>query len=71
MIRELLNPEGVNGAPDVVDAEQRGGGAAPQAVPDPELTERPKRRSFGAEQKLAVLKEADACAEPGEVGANL
>jgi len=52
-------------------SEAAGGGAAPQAVPDPELTERPKRRSFTAEYKLAVLKQADACKKPGELGALL
>lgn len=46
-------------------------GAPPEAVPDPELTERPKRRSFSAEYKLKVLKQADACKEQGEVGALL
>jgi transposase-like protein len=52
-------------------SEAAGGGAPPEAVPDPELTERPKRRSFSAEYKLKVLKEADACKESGEVGALL
>lgn len=44
--------------------------AAP-SVPDPELVERAKRRSFTAEHKLRVLAEADACTKPGEVGALL
>ena len=52
-------------------SEAAGGGAPPEAVPDPELTERPKRRSFSAEYKLKVLKQADACKEQGEVGALL
>ncbi len=52
-------------------SEAAGGDAAPQAAPDPELTERPKRRSFSAEYKLKVLKEADACRKPGELGALL
>jgi transposase-like protein len=39
--------------------------------PDPEVPERPKRRQFSAEYKLAVLKEADAATEPGEIGALL
>jgi transposase len=39
------------------------------AAPDPELVERPKRRSFSAEYKLRILKEAEACTQPGEVGA--
>src|SRR3982751_6616597 len=29
------------------------------------------RRRFTAEQKLAILKEADACTKPGELGALL
>lgn len=51
-------------------SEAAGGGAPPKAVPDPEL-KRPKRRSFSAEYKLKVLKEADACKKPGELGALL
>lgn len=39
--------------------------------PDPEVPERPKRRRFTAEYKLAILKEADAATEPGEIGALL
>src|SRR6266705_3415139 len=39
--------------------------------PDPEVPERPKRRRFTAEYKLAVLKEVEACKEPGEIGALL
>ena len=39
--------------------------------PDPEVPERPKRRRFTAEYKLAVVKEADAATEPGQVGALL
>jgi hypothetical protein len=31
-----------------------------EAVPDPELVERPRRRRFSAEYKLAILREADA-----------
>jgi transposase-like protein len=41
------------------------------AVPDPELVERARRRRFSAEYKLRILREADACAKPGEVGALL
>ena len=39
--------------------------------PDPELVERPRRRSFTAAYKLEVLRKADACTEPGEIGALL
>lgn len=44
-------------------------GAAPSVeAPDPELVERVKRRRFPAEYKLNVLREADACTRPGEIG---
>lgn len=45
-----------------------GGRAAPEGVPDPELVEQGKRRSFTAEYKAKILAEADACTQPGEVG---
>jgi transposase-like protein len=41
------------------------------SLPDPELVERPRRRRFGAEYKLAIVREADACTQPGEIGALL
>ena len=41
------------------------------AVPDPELAERPRRRRFTAEYKLRIVREADACSRPGEIGALL
>ena len=44
---------------------------APEVVPDPEVAARPKRRRFTAEYKLRVLRQADACKEPGETGALL
>ena len=45
-----------------------GGRAAPAGVPDPELVEQAKRRSFTAEYKLEILAKADACTRPGEIG---
>ena len=39
-------------------------------MPDPEVPERPRRRRFSAEYKLAILAEIDA-AEPGGIGAIL
>lgn len=41
------------------------------AVPDPEVPDKAQRRRFPAEYKLRILKEADACTEPGEIGALL
>ena len=45
-----------------------GGRAAGAGVPDPELVEQAKRRTFSAEYKARILAEADACTRPGEVG---
>ena len=57
-----------------------GGGAEdgrrPTTVPvpaaaNPELSERPRRRSFTARDKLRILTEADLATDPGEIGALL
>jgi transposase-like protein len=37
-------------------------------VPDPELVEQAKRRTFTAGYKARILAEADACTRPGEIG---
>jgi transposase len=52
-------------------ATRPAGRAARGGAPDPELVQRPRRRRFSAEYKLRVLREADACTRPGEVGALL
>jgi len=38
---------------------------------DPEVPEKARRRRFSVEYKLRVLREADECREPGQVGALL
>jgi hypothetical protein len=45
-----------------------GGRAAPAGVPDPELVEQAKRRTFTAKYKLEILAKADACTAQGEIG---
>ncbi len=47
------------------------GARGPVGPPDPEVAERPKRRSFTAEYKLRILGEVDRSKVPGEVGALL
>jgi transposase len=48
------------------------GGRVPSVgVADPELVERPRRRRFTAEYKLEIVRQADACTRPGEIGALL
>src|ERR1700674_1780639 len=44
---------------------------ANQSLPNPEVSERPKRRRFPAAYKLRIVQEADAAAEFGQVGALL
>jgi transposase len=42
-----------------------------QVVPEVEVTAKAERRRFSAEYKQKILKEADACRHPGELGALL
>lgn len=46
-------------------------GAVPAPLPDPEVVARAERRHFTAGYKLRILQEADACHQPGAVGALL
>jgi transposase-like protein len=48
-----------------------GGRASAEGVPDPELVERASRRRFTAAYKLSIVREADRCSKPGEIGALL
>ena len=40
-------------------------------TPDPEVEARPKRQRFTAEYKARILREAERCSRPGEIGALL
>lgn len=40
-------------------------------APDPEVEARPKRRRFTADYKARILREAEGCSRPGEIGALL
>ena len=40
-------------------------------IPDPEFVAKAKRRKFATEYKLRIIEEADACTEPGQIGALL
>ena len=67
-IAELTPAPGSEGARRAtVDTGARG----PEGAPDPEVTERAKRRRFTAEYKLRILRKADACKGDGDVGALL
>lgn len=43
----------------------------PKLLPDPEVNAMPRRRTFTAEYKAAILAECDTVTEPGEIGAIL
>lgn len=42
-----------------------------KVVPDPEVPEKAARRKFTAAHKLRILKEVQACTQPGQIGALL
>ena len=45
--------------------------AGPRLVPDPEVPAKATRRRFPTDYKLSILRQADACRQPGEIGALL
>jgi transposase len=45
--------------------------STPPSSQSTEVTEKATRRKFTAKYKLRILEEADACTEPGEIGALL
>jgi transposase len=65
------SPTGV--PPTTAAAAALGGGVTGnrKPMPDPAVPEKPVRRRFTAEYKLRVLREADRCGEPGQIGALL
>jgi transposase len=62
--------QGPDRAPEDAGSAQRSG-ADPASAPDPEVPAKARRRTFTVEYKLRILREADACTEPGAVGALL
>jgi transposase-like protein len=75
MERALLEKEslkkdmaGKEGARRASGVSASGGIAGP---PDPEVLEKPKRRRFTAAYRLRIVREADSCTQPGQIGALL
>jgi len=70
-----LPPDGVmEGARRATGITPSNGGAEEpfmMSPPDPEVPEKKARRKFTAKYKLQILQEADACTEPGQLGAFL
>ena len=59
------------GPPEGAAAGAPASPAAPTSVPDPEVIPKARRRAFTAAYKVQVLREADACSGPGQIGALL
>jgi transposase len=53
------------------DSKRNGSPPGEGVRPDPELVERPKRRTYTAAYKLNVLREVEGCTKSGEIGALL
>ena len=56
---------------EVNAAEKSAGRQVRVSIPDPEVSAASGRRRFSAAYKARIVREADACKEPGEVGALL
>jgi len=65
---DVPGPE-AEGARRATGASGLGTSRAP--APDPEVPAKVQRRRFPAEYRLRILKQADACKKPGELGALL
>ena len=58
-------------AAETEGARRATGVSADGGVPDPEVVAKAKRRRFSAEYRLKILRQADGCKAPGELGALL
>ena len=67
------SPAGASPTPRGVGLAPAGGARKEQAIgaPDPEVPEKRTRRIYTAKYKLQILKEADNCTVPGQLGALL
>jgi transposase-like protein len=80
LTRSLLGRQTIVGEPERRDDERseaaRSGGSPTivretSAAPDPEVAARHARRRFTTHYKLEILRKADACTRPGQLGALL
>jgi transposase len=71
VVTGLEEMEGARRATGISSNERARGSAGATTVPDPEVRENAVRRRFTAEYKRKVLRAADACREPGDLGALL
>ncbi len=69
--RAAVAPEGSEGERSEQERTEGATAGAPTALPDPEVLEKPVRRTYTADYKRRILAEADAAREPGAIGALL
>jgi len=69
MLKTSASSHPQNGFP--ADREKSSDSVSQGQVPDSEVMPKARRRSFSKREKLRILKLADACTQPGEIGALL
>lgn len=70
-VEESSGTEGARSATGVAEAEAPLTPHLAREVPNPEVPAKAQRRKFTAEYKLRIVREADRCRQPGEIGALL
>jgi transposase-like protein len=70
-VEDSSETEGARSATGVTEAEAPSRPRFSRQVPDPEVPAKAQRRKFTAEYKLGIVREAERCKEPGEIGALL
>jgi transposase-like protein len=70
-VEDSSETEGARSATGVTEDEAASRPRLARQVPDPEVPAKAQRRKFTAEYKLRIVREAEGCKEPGEIGALL
>lgn len=70
-VEDSSETEGARSATGVTEAEGPSRPRLARQVPDPEVPAKAQRRKFTAEYKLRIVREAERCKAPGEIGALL
>jgi len=70
-VEDSSETEGARSATGVTEEKPVSGPHLADGVPDPEVRAKAQRRKFTAEYKLRIVREAERCKQPGEIGALL
>ena len=66
-----MNSNSINKAVDGDSKRARRASEESPSLPNPEVEVTAERRRFTSQYKLSILKQADQCQQPGEIGALL